>query len=528
MTQLFMSPELSEAFRVLLDRAAGLYLDAAKQATLEAVLRNRLRARRLAGFEDYLRLLRDPADGPRELQALVESLTVHETSFFRNQQHFQALQTVVMPALAATARAGARPRPLRIWSAGCATGEEAYSLAIACLELPALAGLPVQIIATDISGAVLEVAREGTYTGEALRYLSPDRIRRWFTRADGASAARYPAAGLPAAQWRGRSRTATSAVLDPTRMRRRRYRINDPVRALVTFSAQNLARLPFDRTRVGDCDLIVCENVLIYLHPDLCRRIVQEFYECLNPGGYLFLGYSESLWRISDAFTLETTPTTFYYRRPLPRSEDAPSRPRVLAAGRPATAAFGTQPLGTPSTDRLPAIPVSDPLPLIHQGYDWLEQGSYANARAAFEEALRRSPTAVDALVGLARIHANQGAVAAALAACRQALSLDALCEDAHLLLALLYRQQHQTGSAIDHLEKAVYANFASVAGHFHLAEIYRGQENWVEAGREYRRTLWALDRTRAGDTISGLPVAMIRRACEQQLDRIRERGGTA
>jgi chemotaxis protein methyltransferase CheR len=160
-------------------------------------------------------------------------------------------------------------------------------------------------------------------------------------------------------------------------------------------------------------------------------------------------------------------------------------------------------------------------------GLSLLEEGQYDKAQTAFERALASYPGAVEALVGLAQIHANQGRPEAAITACRRAINLDSLCENAHLLLSLLYRQQHHLGSAIDHLAKAIYINVESVPGHFHLAELYRSQGDWTAAAREYRRTLWALDRTHAGDTISGLPVAMIRKACEQHLRRMHEQHGT-
>jgi Tfp pilus assembly protein PilF len=157
------------------------------------------------------------------------------------------------------------------------------------------------------------------------------------------------------------------------------------------------------------------------------------------------------------------------------------------------------------------------------QGLELLEAGRYGEARAAFESALAHYPAAVDALVGLAQIHANQGDPERAMVECRRALDLDALCEEAHLLLGLLYRQQDQLASAIDHFLKAIYINFESVPAHFHLAELYRTQGARADAAREYRRTLWALQQHPAHEPIGALPPALILQVCEQQLRRLHD-----
>ena len=157
------------------------------------------------------------------------------------------------------------------------------------------------------------------------------------------------------------------------------------------------------------------------------------------------------------------------------------------------------------------------------QGLELVEAGRYDEARAAFESALAQYPAAVDALVGLAQIHANQGAPERAMVECCRALDLDALCEDAHLLLGLIYRQQDQLAAAADHFSKAIYINFESVPAHFYLAELYRAQGARLDAAREYRRTLWALDQHPAHETIGSMPPALIRQVCEQQLRRLAE-----
>ena len=527
----------------LLLKTAGLHFDQTKRTPLQSHLRDRVQASHAADVAAYLALLQDPERGQAELQRLIESVVIHETSFFRNKEHFSALNTVALPDLARQPRAGGRARRLRIWSAGCATGEEPYSLAITCLEHPALAGWKIEILATDVSERVLDLARQGVYSSDALRYVPPERIARWFTPVDEPPLARpEPPGGI-------RPRPGKA-----------RFRVVDEVRSLITFRPHNLAEVPYDPAVFGDFDLLLCENVLIYFNPQVIRQAAEAFYRSLCPGGYLFLGYSETLWRVSTAFTLVTTAGTFFYQRPLTTAETpAPPQADRTASARPPPP--GAVPPRTPARPPVPPPSRARPLPPVvpapspppapvgstngaanvgaavarnpagvtlareqtRQGRDLLEAGRYGEARTAFESALAHYPAAVDALVGLAQIHANQGDPERAMVECRRALDLDALCEDAHLLLGLLYRQQDQLATAIDHFLKAIYINFESVPAHFHLAELYRTQGARADAAREYRRTLWALQQHPAHEPIGALPPALIHQVCEQQLRRLHD-----
>ena len=552
MPKLPLAPELFARVQTMLAQTAGLHFDSSKLNTLQTHLNDRAALQKQASLEDYVNYISQKAHAD-ELRKLVESVTIHETSFFRNHEHYRALREAVLPDLA---RRHAADRRLRLWSAGCSTGEEPYSLAITCLEQPELRGWDIQIAATDLSERVLGLAQRGLYRGAALRYLEPDRLRRWFTRQEG-----DPPVPTPPRK---------TGPLDPLTGQREIYAVNDAVRALVQFQPLNLARQHYpDRYR--EFDLIICENVIIYFRPDVTRAVIAEFYNRLQPSGYLFLGYSETLWQISSRFELLTRPNTFYYRRPLAEPASTPATPpgvpgvpapnlpemlRRLGETGPATSrpsappplpaprpAVPPPPMRQPTTRPLPEVrpgglvaqplapaattPVADPeravveaRQLTAQAHALLEAGKYTEAQAAFQAVLARNPAWVDALMGLAQIHANQGRLAEAQAECDRALDIDALCEEAHLLAALIARQDGRIVAAIDHFEKLFYINVESVAGHFHLAELYRAQGQRHEAAREYRRTLWALDRHQDA-TVSGLPAAMLQRTCEQQIKRL-------
>ncbi len=536
-------------FSTLLLERAGLHFDPSKRSTLQSHIRDRAQACHAPDVQAYLERLLDPVQGKAELQRLIERVVIHETSFFRNKEHFSAINMIALPDLAQQPRLGPRRRILHIWSAGCATGEEPYSLAIACLEHPALAGWTIEILATDISEQVLDMARQGIYSQDALRYVTPEQMARWFTPLNDKPA---PARSAPP-----RRGTAPLPVVDPARPAARQgkalFQVVEEVRKLVTFRPHNLADFPYDRRALGQVDLLLCENVLIYFNAVINRQAADEFYHCLRPGGYLFLGYSETLWQLSAAFTLRTTPGTFFYQRPTtehpPAPPPAPDRvplparppPRPAAAPPPAT-----PPIRPPVRAKAPPPPVprvvQGAVPLstnvgaavarnpagvataqeqTRRGLEFLEAGRYEDARAAFESALAQYPGAVGALVGIAQIHANQGEIDRAMVECRRALNLDALCEEAHLLLGLLYRHQDQFDEAINHFKKASYINSESVPAHFYLAGLYRTQGARAKAVREYKSTLSALRDHPADQTIGGMPPALIRQVCEEQIKRL-------
>jgi two-component system CheB/CheR fusion protein len=222
-----------------------------KEATLLRRVRRRVQAERCASVADYVRVLAQDAD---EAARLLDDLLIGVTHFFRDPAAFEALEREVLPGI--VARAGADV-PIRIWVAGCASGEEAYSLAILVREQLERSGArrPVQIFATDISGEAIAEARAGCYGAELAEHVSPERLERFFAR-EGA-----------------------------------RYRVAKELREMCIFSQQSLIRDP----PFSLLDLIACRNVLIYLDAELQRRLVPLFHYGLRPGGYLFLGSSEFL-----------------------------------------------------------------------------------------------------------------------------------------------------------------------------------------------------------------------------------------
>lgn len=233
---------------------SGVRLPPSKMGLVRSRLRKRLRALGLPGFPEYVALI-ESATGRDEMSTMVDLLTTNKTSFFRESAHFDYIWNELMPQVR---ESGSR---LKIWCAGCSSGEEPYSLSILLREgLPRFGRDTVKILATDLSNRVLHMAREGVYDERVVETVDEGMKRRHFnkTSKDG----------------------------------REVFQVVDAVRSVVTFARLNLMT---EWPMRGRFDLIMCRNVMIYFDRETRQRLVGRFSEMLRDGGYLFVGHSEGL-----------------------------------------------------------------------------------------------------------------------------------------------------------------------------------------------------------------------------------------
>lgn len=243
---------------------AGIQLRDGKEGLVRSRLAKRLRQLGLGDFGAYLERVRADA---RELAEMVDLLTTNKTSFFRESAHFDFLRDRLLPSLG--------PGPVRLWSAGCSSGEEPYTLAMVIRDAwPDADRRDVKILATDISRRVLATAAAGVYPEALLEDVPPDLLRRHFTRAAREAVTRPGAAGG--------------------------WRANDALRSLVTFAPLNLMGAWPMR---GPFQAIFCRNVMIYFDKATQQALVERYYGLLAPGGHLFVGHSESLSALSHRFS---------------------------------------------------------------------------------------------------------------------------------------------------------------------------------------------------------------------------------
>ena len=267
--------ELDE-LRALVERRAGIHLDETRDRFLAARVREHMQERGIASPSDLLGRVRQ---SNFEYEALLERLLTQETSFFRYPSVFSALRNTVLKEMHSR-KFWENPRTLRVWSAGCATGEEAYSIAITIAEaLMFVEAWEIEILATDISASALKRAEQAVYSRRSLEALTPEQLEAHFVQASGND------------QWQVRPR----------------------IRRMVRFAPMNLA----DPVYAGRMDLIFCMNVMIYFTEERRRSLVRAFCDALNPGGYLILGHAESL--ANSAVKLESCRhgESLLYRKPL-------------------------------------------------------------------------------------------------------------------------------------------------------------------------------------------------------------------
>jgi len=252
--------------------ALGVDFSEYKPSTVERRLARRMALRRAHDGPAYLTLLQGDPD---EVRALYEDVLIHVTSFFRDPPVFEALGSQILPAILKDKPDGA---PIRIWVAGCSTGEEVYSIAISLLEVLGNSSRPVQIFGSDLSEPIIAKARAGLYSDASLRDVSDERRRRYFVKTE------------------------------------QGYRINKTVRDLCVFVQHDLARDP----PFSKLDLVSCRNVLIYFDQALQKRIIPSLHYALNQPGYLLLGHTESISGFGQLFSVVDKANKVFARTALP------------------------------------------------------------------------------------------------------------------------------------------------------------------------------------------------------------------
>lgn len=459
----------AEALRDLLASYCGVYLDDSRRAVLRGAVARRAAAANLT-MGAYLARLGADADRA-ELQRLAELVLNHETLFFRNRPHMHALRTVIIPELHRRLPPGA---PLRLWSAGCATGEEPYSIAITVLEaLGEPLPRPVEILATDLSAAALARAQAGFYRGRTLSNLSTQQRGRYFEpRGDGLVVA-------------------------------------ERVRRLVRFEQRNLLD-PFPPELRG-VQGIFCQNVTIYFQLATCRDLMARFYEVMAEGGSLFLGFSETLWNIFDRFRWREVAGAYVYYK----ESQAPVRTAPLPA------VPGARPAAQPPVARQRPAPRSAPAlfagpEVAARGRALLDAGQVEEALELFYAAPLAGAHAPEILALAARAHANRGDLDLAVAEARRALELNPLTTEAHILIGLIYAGQSQPQEAIGHLERARYLDTGSALIAYQLAECYRQAGRDTAALREYRNALRRLEAEPPDKLIDGVAAGWLSETCRR------------
>jgi chemotaxis protein methyltransferase CheR len=276
MAEITISEEDFQKFREFFYRKTGIQFEPSKRYFVDKRLVERIEATGSDNFRSYFTMLRFQASGV-ELQQLTNLMTVNETYFFREEYQFKCLVNSILPELAARKTDGS---PIRIWVIPSSSGEEAYSIAIYLLELwTGIKDWDVEIISSDIDTRILGQARQGMYSARAVQQLPALYLRKYFVRSGDS------------------------------------YQISDELREAVEFTRVNLSERA-DTRAYRNFDVVFCRNLLIYFD-DISRKTAAEtFYDALNPGGFILLGHSESMSRISSLYKVRKYPEAIVYQKP--------------------------------------------------------------------------------------------------------------------------------------------------------------------------------------------------------------------
>jgi chemotaxis protein methyltransferase CheR len=271
-----LSDELFEKFAKLIYRRTGISYENNKKYYVQKRLEKRAEILEIETLNEYFQMLKF-TDDLVEFEKIVNELTVNETYFFRD---FPQLRNFAEDVLPMVVKAKKDHKKLKIWSAACATGEEPYTLSIILQEmLDHPEEWELQILATDINTDVLRFAKNGLYEPRAVKEVPAEYLEKYFTK------------------------------------RHDKYLINLKVRGTVNFRKINLID-ETEMSNINGCDFIFCRNCLIYFDDESRKNVIASFYECLNPGGFIFLGHSESMARISSAFKMQRVGDTIVYSKP--------------------------------------------------------------------------------------------------------------------------------------------------------------------------------------------------------------------
>jgi len=273
-------PLEEEVFRLIRDFVrdfCGIYFDDDSRYLIEKRLSRRVRSLHFSNFREYYRYLLYHKNRDEELASIIDIITVNETYFFREQNQLKTFSDEILLEFKDAYKDKKR---IRIWSAGCSTGEEPYTLAMLMLEKGHFNNWAIEIFGSDINQRVLQVARSGTYRKNSFRTTEPYFLRKYFKEEENL------------------------------------FRISDGVKQYVNFSHLNLLD-PFKTKLMGMMDVIFCRNVLIYFDHQSRKKVIDMFHERLVEGGYLLLGHAESLINTSTAFTLKHFQYDMVYQKPV-------------------------------------------------------------------------------------------------------------------------------------------------------------------------------------------------------------------
>lgn len=484
-----LTPQEFELFRDWIHKHSGIFLEESKMDSLRISLVTRATRFDYIDYNDYFELLASDEDEFKELMNLV---TINETSFFRFPAQFEALRDQIIPQIV-DARGHDALRRFRVWSAGCSTGEEPYTISMTLLD-SALEGLgyTCEVHGTDVSTQALDRARRAIYPARSLESLHENVVNRFF---------------------------------EPTKDG---YRPRERVRKLVTFHFHNLIKEPYPPAFMSNWDVIFCRNVTIYFRLESTKRVVDNFYEALNPGGYLFIGHSETLTSVSERFEPVEINGVFLYRKPNERrgftfADVIAKRNKAKEGSLRDRAKRNVERMRAEEEAAASAeqIEPGERDALLARAHALLDQAQAKEALIIAERVLSSDPSDLDGHLLAAFAQCDLGDLKGASAQAEAALKVDPLAAPARYILGVIKQQQNDLDAALTEFKRTIYIDRDFVMAHFASANIHRQSGRMMDACRGYENSLRAMRAQPEGSWtafLGGFRPDLLEKICERSL----------
>lgn len=444
----------------------GIHIQPQHQTIFKTSILTRIKALGLSSLNEYYQYLAVPlrlSPGESEWHKLIPLLTTTESYFFRDQGQFWLLKNQILPELIERKRQlhltnssnGQKP-VLRLWSAGCSSGEEAYSLAILVQQLiPDYQTWDILILGTDINYPAIALARQGIYSDWSFRTTDPEIKNRYF------------------------------------KAHRKNWEIDPSIRAMVTFQPGNLAQdqYPESTSKINELDLILCRNVFIYFDFSAIARVVEKFYRSLAPGGFLFTGHTELHGQKTELFQVRNLPQSVVYQRASLSTHHSPDLQFSQNIG-------GLNPVCPDPRlfEKIEDLNLTPrPQDLLEQAQKSLTQEAYADVIQTAKQLIALAPQHFQAYCLMAEAYANLGQYFQATQACQQALQISPLAIDPYYLLAQIAEEQGDLDGAKIVLKRIIYLAPNAVPAYLELGTIYQREGNTKQMQKTWRSLLEVL-----------------------------------
>lgn len=506
---MLLSEDELTLFQEFILAESGLNFEEGNSQALQAALSERLQKLGLKSYSAYYNFLKYNPEGVLELLEFFDLLTIGETHFFRNKPHFDALKGSILPEIIQK-KMYSSDKSIRVWSAGCSRGDEAYSVAMVIMDiLPDYKDWNISILGTDINRNALIQAKEAIYGRREVGNLPPEYLDGYFEKRGG------------------------------------QFILSRDVKELARFEYHNLAKGPFTLEGMQNLDIIFCRNVTIYFKLETTKEVIEKFYDCLINDGYLFIGHAETLWQITNKFKTVEFPQTFIYKKSLFPKEEAlrpfiavpeinleelaffkeSLRPEVefLQENKP-QAQVGVSMPGR--TER--PIEEKEKLDLDYRkALKLFSDKKYDQSIALLDKIITQDKNQVRAYFSKANILANQAKYKEAVSELDKIIEVDNLYVEAYYLLGVLLYNIGDVQGAEAQFRKVIYIDPDIVLAYFSLGNVYLYQKKFSKAFREFSNAVRLLEKRPPEADVKfceDLTVGFLLRACKNILEETRRK----